>query len=171
MPYPATVIANEFFALAKRQGDALTPMKLQKLVYFAHGWCLALTEQALISDQIQAWQYGPVIPSIYHEFKEVGNGPITNPATEMRYERGMKFVRKAFSLDDYPETEERQHAKEIIAKVFEIYGKYSAVRLSNATHLHGTPWQQVYQQGSRHQVISNDVIKDYFKRLADAPAS
>lgn len=170
MPYPAKVIANEFITLAKVHGQTLTPMKLQKLVYFAHGWCLALTEKPLISDRVEAWQYGPVIPSIYHEFKSAGNNPIVCPAMEIR-RQGMKFCQQPVSFDDYPDNEERQHAKEIVAKVFEIYGKYSAVRLSNATHLNGTPWQQVYHEGVRGLKISNNVIKAYFQDVANASAS
>jgi uncharacterized phage-associated protein len=161
MPYPAKVVANEFIAISK----ALTPMKLQKLVYF-HGWCLALTGHPLISERIEAWQYGPVIPAIYHELKRVGNGVITEPISDIRYAGGGKFCRHVFSFNDYPNDEERRHAQEIIAKVFEIYGGYSAVRLSNATHMDGTPWQQIYREGVRSVVIPDDRIETYFKAQA-----
>jgi len=169
MPYPATVIANEFIALARDTGKTLTPLKLQKLVYFAHGWCLALTGKALISDHVQAWQYGPVIPSIYHQFKAVGNGPIDDLSPELGNVGGLKFASKA-KLDNFPATEERQHAKEIVAKVLEIYGRYSAARLSNATHQTGTPWQQVYKDGERKIAIPNELIRTYFKGIANASA-
>src|ERR1700722_8483585 len=120
MPYPATVIANEFIALASKAGSALSPLKLQKLVYFAHGWCLALTGRPLISDRVQAWQYGPVIPSIYHEFKYVGNGSISSPASNLVNVSGLRFVSCA-TLDNFPDNEERREAQEIVAKVFEMY--------------------------------------------------
>jgi uncharacterized phage-associated protein len=76
MPFPAEAVANEFLELAKKDGEALSPMKLLKLVYFAHGWHLALTGEPLIEEPVQAWQFGPVIPSIYHQFKRFGSGPI-----------------------------------------------------------------------------------------------
>jgi len=44
-------------------------MKLQKLVYYAHGWHLALNNEPLIDEQVECWQYGPVISSLFHEFK------------------------------------------------------------------------------------------------------
>ena len=170
MPFPATVVANEFVAIAKASGQPLTPMKLQKLVYFAHGWYLALTERPLVSEHVEAWQYGPVIPAIYHEFKSSGNGPITSPATNFQYTGDGKFCLHSPSLDDFPEDEEKKSAKEIINRVFQIYGKYSAVQLSNATHLPGTPWKQIYKDGIRKLEIPDDVIKSYFQRLANAPA-
>lgn len=169
MPYLATVIANEFIVLARASGKTLTPLKLQKLVYFAHGWYLALTGNALISDRVQAWQYGPVIPSIYHEFKDVGNGPINDLSSELVNIGGLRFASKA-TLDNFPVNEERQHAKDIVAKVFEIYGGYSAAKLSNATHQTGTPWQQVYKDGERKITIPNELIRAYFKELENAAA-
>ena len=168
MPYPAAAVANEFLALAKAEGKVLTPMKLQKLVYFAHGWCLALTGKPLIREHVEAWRYGPVIPAIYHEFKEAGNGPISSEAIDLVNEGG-KMCFKAASLDDYPDDDERTNARQIIARVFALYDKYTASQLSNSTHADGTPWQQVYRDGERKLLISNDTIKTYFQGLANAP--
>ena len=58
-------IANEFLRLAKESGQSLTPMQLLKLVFIAHGWMLGLYGEPLISDDVQAWKYGPVIPDLY----------------------------------------------------------------------------------------------------------
>jgi len=52
-------------------------MQLIKLVYIAHGWTLGLYNQPLIGKQVEAWTYGPVIPSVYHDFKHYGRDPIT----------------------------------------------------------------------------------------------
>src|SRR4051812_39910789 len=80
MPYPAAAIANEFLRLAKEDKAQISPLKLQKLVYFAHGWYLALAGKPLIEERVQAWQFGPVIPTLYREFKRYGNSPIASPA-------------------------------------------------------------------------------------------
>ena len=69
MPFSAAAVANEFLHLAHRDDRPITPLKMQKLVYFAHGWHLAITGAPLISEPIQAWQYGPVISSLYQIFK------------------------------------------------------------------------------------------------------
>jgi len=169
MPYPAIAVANEFLAIAKQRGETLTPLKVQKLVYFAHGWCLALTGEALIRESVQAWQYGPVIPCIYHELKEVGHGPIRGFVPDLVDEDSRIYFKTQF-LSDFPETDERKAAQEIVARVFSEYGKFSAIQLSNATHLAGTPWEQVYREGKRSAPIPNDTIKAYFEGLAHASA-
>ena len=68
----AKAIANYFLD----KSIDLTPMKIIKLVYIAHGWHLAITDKPLIEDYVQAWEFGPVIPDLYHEFKKYGNTPI-----------------------------------------------------------------------------------------------
>ena len=56
--YRASDIANYFLDRAQ-QGDAITQMKVQKLVYFAHWWHLGITKNPLIRYQVEAWSYGP----------------------------------------------------------------------------------------------------------------
>jgi len=79
---------------------------------------------------------------------------------------GLRFFNGPATLDNYPDNEERREAKEIVARVFAMYDKYSAARLSNATHQYGTPWQLVYQEGQRGLTISNDLIRSYFRGVA-----
>jgi len=68
MPLPSAAVANYFLDLGLRESIPITPLKLQKLVYFAHGWYLGFTGEPLLNEGIQAWEYGPVIPSLYHDF-------------------------------------------------------------------------------------------------------
>lgn len=58
-------IANYFIELTKNYDNLVSPMKLQKLVYFAHGWCLAHADKPLINEKVEAWQYRPVVSSLY----------------------------------------------------------------------------------------------------------
>jgi uncharacterized phage-associated protein len=165
MSFPATAVANEFLTIAMAAGKELTPMKIQKLVYFAHGWFLALTGEPLISEQIEAWQYGPVIPSLYQEFKEYGNLPVVTPAFETRYD-GWKPSFVVSRLGGSGDAVDK--ARQVINKVWQLYGEYTSVRLSNATHAAGSPWSQVYAEGRKHTVIPEETIKTYFRELANA---
>jgi uncharacterized phage-associated protein len=165
MPFQSVTIANEFLRIAQAHGEALTSMKLQKLVFYAHGWSLALADKPLILNRIEAWDYGPVIPDLYHEFKKYGNGPIVSPAQEWVL-RDRKIMLAAPTLSDAPESAERESAEKIIQRTWQLYGRFTATRLSNATHAPGTPWETVYRPGERHILIPNPIIKTYFEGLA-----
>jgi len=170
MPYPAVSVANEFLRIAEEKKQGLSPMKLQKLVYFAHGWYLALTGKPLVTERIEAWQYGPVIPTLYREFKGYGNSDITSPVREVSQAPDGGFLFEEPSLDDYAmEGDEVESARKIIRRVWDVYGSHSAIKLSNATHMPGTPWEQVYKQGARSLTIGDQVIERYFKELAHGP--
>jgi len=161
--YSAKAVANKFLELAIRDSSQdMSPMKIQKLIYFAHGWFMANFDSELIKDDIQAWKYGPVIPSIYHEFKSFGTDPITVTAKEAIYENGeISEISPEVSATDY-------NTIAIIEKTWEIYGKYTPVQLSNITHEDGSPWSAVnnsYPELPKGQNIPNSLIATHFKNL------
>jgi uncharacterized phage-associated protein len=64
-------VAEWFINRADRQaGDDMTHLKLQKLIYFAQAWHLANTGEPLFSEEMQAWTHGPVVPSVWHKYKQ-----------------------------------------------------------------------------------------------------
>ena len=72
----ANEVADYFIALSNGSGEAMTNLKLQKLVYYAQAWHLANEDTPLFNEDFQAWVHGPVIPDLYHEYKEFGASPI-----------------------------------------------------------------------------------------------
>ena len=80
MSYFAVSVANSIIKLAKtRNITDLTPMKLQRLMYFAQFWYVKNFNKFLIDDWFSRWESGPVIPSIYHQLKYYGsNSPVNN---------------------------------------------------------------------------------------------
>lgn len=170
MPYSALAVANHFLDVAERHGVSLSPMKIIKLVYIAHGWCLATTdEEPLLDEAVEAWPYGPVIPSIYHEFKEFGDQPVARRAIQLKLWHG---VLKKIIQPELPKNAAK--AQEIIAVVWDEYGALSAIRLSTLTHQPGTPWHQVWTQGggkfARGLDIPNPLIAKHYRDLATAAA-
>jgi len=155
----ALAVANYFIKKGLADGKEVSPMKLQKLVYFAHGWHLALYDEPLIDEAIQAWQYGPVVPSIYHEFKLAGNGPIKEPASEFFWEKSTVSNDKEKFLD----------------AIWNLYGDLTAIQLSNLTHEAGTPWDELdklYREKGiafpKGVSLDNDSIMQYFKSLRES---
>lgn len=143
----ARIVANRFLELARESGRTLTPMQLLKLVYIAHGWTLGLTARPLINQQVEAWQYGPVIRDLYNATRNYGGGPITAP------------------IAAFPEPLAADQ-NDMIKQVYDIYGKMGGIALSNITHMADTPWANTYRPGNFGTVISNDVIAAHYQRLA-----
>jgi len=175
MKFPSKAIANFFFDTATARGDtSLSPMKLQKFVYFAHGWHLGITGQPLILEQVQAWPYGPVIKVLYHEFKHFGNGQILTPATDALWNPSasmeVELVAPRVPVDGSPES---TYTYALLNRIWELYNPFTAIQLSNETHKTDSPWDQVkskYPSGIPMDTeIPNDLIRDYFARLAGRP--
>lgn len=162
MGYPAAAIANELLELARLDGKKLTPMQVQKLVYFAHGWNLALTGEPLIDERIEAWEYGPVVKSLYKDFREFGSGFITKLAKAPDLD-GAEYSWTTPCIDDGPDDELNEFTKALVQKIWEVYGGYSAFRLSEMTHAETSPWTAARR--NPHQFIPDDSIRDYFKQM------
>jgi uncharacterized phage-associated protein len=160
-------IANEFIRRAGADQRALTQMQLQKLVYIAHGWNLAIQGQPLTHDEPQAWTYGPVYRDLWDSLRQYGRSPVTREILNEEYllgtfEDNPKGVAKA-SLND-------QETK-IIERVYRDYGKFHAFQLSALTHEPGSPWTKVFDSGvGKFSTIDNDLIKEHFIEIASAAA-
>ena len=159
----ALAVANYLLQLAKEKGIDLQPLKLMKLVYIAHGFMLALFDRSALNprfDRVEAWKYGPVIPSVYHSFKSYGKGNIDKPTTVfVPTDDGKDFDVKTPMLED----ESLQLACEA---ALSNYGKYTGSRLVEMLHLKGTPWQRFYIEG-RNTEIPDEETKDFFVALID----
>src|SRR5262249_1962754 len=81
MAYDGRAGANLLLDLADELGLSLTPMALQKIAFFAHGWRLAEKGEPLIRQPFEAWEYGPVLRSVYDAFKRSGGAKIKTRAT------------------------------------------------------------------------------------------
>lgn len=154
MTYTPQHIANYFLKRADDEGRPMDQLKLIKLVYIAYGWALALTGKRLFSEEIQAWKHGPVIRSVYDEFKHYGSLPIHSRATE-------------FDLDTFELTEPRVPEKDaetqlILGKVWAAYKRFSGWQLRQKTHEPDTPWSMTYDPRRRDQVISDELIRPHF---------
>lgn len=137
MAYSAMAVANAFIRRAKEgRLRELTPMKLQKLLYYAQSWSLALRRKALIDDFFARWTYGPVIPSLYHEFKDYGARPILDYGGHIVVEDG-ELTRKRPIVGA---TDRETWA--LIDRIIEVYGRYTGAELSSMTHAPNSAWSQ-----------------------------
>lgn len=83
MSYPAFAVANTLIEKSKMTSKPLTPLKLQKVMYFLTSeYAKETGGENLMLDNFQAWAYGPVVPAIYQKFKPLRANPITSYATD-----------------------------------------------------------------------------------------
>ena len=123
-------------------------MQAQKLTYFCHAWMLGLGHGPLFQDAVEAWQYGPVIRSVYHALKHHGRDPIIE------------------HLPTKPEEFTSIEATTIDA-VWKLYGEIDGIELSKLCHVEGSPWYQVYGRGLYTQIIPNFLIQSYYADLVN----
>lgn len=154
--YSSAHVANFFLKKAEEEGRSLTQMKLMKLVYIGFGWVLALLGRDLFPERIEAWDHGPVIASLYHEFKHFGRNPINVPATE--FDLDGREVHTPVLPDD------EQDVKLVLEKVWHVYKNFSASDLRKKTHEENTPWRKAYKEGGRSTEIPHDIIREHFTR-------
>lgn len=127
-------------------GDLISHLKLQKLCYYAQGFHLAIYEEPLFNERIEAWQHGPVVPDLWQEYARYGGGSIEKPS----------------DMDFAPYSEE---AQELLNEVYEVYGQFSAWKLRNMTH-DEAPWAEAWARGPNSE-ISHESLKLYFETLVE----
>lgn len=144
MAYDARQIADWFIGRAAQDGRVLSIMHLLKLVYISHGWHLEMRNAPLISNGIEAWQYGPVIPDVYHAFRSQG----------VDVKNSLQFQGSELAVKD----------SKLLDEIYNIYGKISAFRLSEITHEVGGPWDLATKMGGNYAPILDELIKSHYQK-------
>lgn len=110
----------------------VTPMKLQKLMYYCYVWQLVANDKKFEAS-FEAWPYGPVEPQIYESFKKFGRNPI--------------------KPDSSPDINEP-----LIDFILDSYSVFSAVELSKTTHME-LPWKKFK---NTNEVIPDEELVAYY---------
>lgn len=138
--YTCLDVANYFLSLNDEEaGDLMSNLKVQKLIYYAQGFSLAVLGKPMFADPIEAWAHGPVVSSLYHRYKEYGAGPIPVPEG---------FDPSIFEAAD----------RELLDEVYSVFGQFSAWKLRNMTH-EEPPWREKKVSGG---VITHESMTRYF---------
>lgn len=127
--YSPQVIANTIIRLAMDENTGVTPMKLQKLMYFTYKRYLQVTGEPLFSERFEKWKYGPVLPSIFYEFNEFGKNNITRFAESAN---GNIAALNMNNLDN--------PAVQAVDYTWHKYKYYDGIVLSRLTHLSDSAW-------------------------------
>jgi len=167
MEESALSISNYFIEIAKIKGSEIKPLRLMKLVYIAHGYILASLDKSLLNprfDKVEAWKYGPVIPSVYHSFKEYGNNPIKGKTVifigEYASDGEIDIKTEEPTLQD-------KQARKICDFVWKRYSRFTDWEIVDFLHKKQSPWGLVYEEG-KNKEIPDLYTKLYFRKIIQA---
>lgn len=124
-------------------GDSITNLKLQKVLYYAQGWALAVLGKPLFDEVVEAWKYGPVVPSIYHAFKKFGDG--------------------AIMPNDAPKGALPGEIAALIDQVWDRYGNMSGTDLVRQPHRE-SPWSDAFDPAVSSKPIKKADMQAFFVR-------
>lgn len=142
----SVVVANAIRALAKEKNIDVNMTKIHKLLYISYGVLLARKNIRLTKEHPQAWPFGPVFPRVH----------------------------KHVSLDTPPPSLEElslpEIAKKTICDVLDVFGKFSAGKLSAWSHKSDSPWDKTVKEnnGKWGCQMNDEYISAFFKRLIKA---
>lgn len=143
MAYNVLDVANKIllYGAERDGGELISNLKLQKLLYYMQGFYLAYFHKSLFDEEIEAWQYGPVVPVVYEHYKDNGSAGIQPNGQNLFFNSPKEDV--------------------LFNEVFRVYGDYSAIGLMNLTH-NEMPWKST----KIGDVIDKQKLNSFFgKRL------
>lgn len=162
-PTTAAAVANEFLRLGSAELNipAIDQMKLQKLLFYAHGWYLGMEGKPLLEENFCAWPWGPVIGGIYSQTRKYGRGPVTERIYELR-----KTGDNPLDFNFHTPEGVHEDLKTYIKQIWDVHKIYTGIQLSNSTHAQGEPWSIMkahYRTLGRKPTIPNALIESVFK--------
>ncbi|KKB34160.1 type II toxin-antitoxin system antitoxin SocA domain-containing protein [Bacillus thermotolerans] len=130
--------------------EEITPLALQKLLYYSQAFSYAINKEFLFDDDCEAWVHGPVYRNIYEKYKNYGYNPIEE------------------ELDHYNFELLTNEERELLDSIVNNFGCYSGKILEEMTHIEA-PWKEARKGFSdnepSNQTISKDTIKKYFNDI------
>jgi uncharacterized phage-associated protein len=130
-------------------GDRITALKLQKLVYYAQGYALATLDRPLFEELIHAWEHGPVCIALYNKFKDFEAAPL-EPVynSAIAADRALKAAQKPFTSQEIS----------LMENILACYGDYTAGALRRMSH-ETAPWKKAFPA----RVITRDSMRSFFR--------
>lgn len=138
---------------SNRKDYGISNLKLQKILYFIQAYFLTYTRShdPCFYEKIEAWDFGPVVPEAYHEYKQFGGGDIPSIRSYTDFDNAR------IPMD---ETIIKRSDRNLINQVVDRFADYTATDLVMITH-NQTPWKHAYEYHKNNE-ISNESIRRYF---------
>lgn len=166
MVYTAKEVADYIVWSAQKNNKKITNLKLQKILYFLQAYNLCSHGDRLFDDPIEKWKFGPVVPDVYHEYKNFGAKVIPGVPDIVKFD-----FEKGISTESYDVelSNVYKNKDESLDKAIENLLCYSGNTLVDISH-HHPMWfddKPKIDLGMRHITYNLDEIKDYFLNRKD----
>lgn len=155
--YSALEVARHIVNYSYSSKQYISALKLQKIMYFVQAEFLIFQGRLCFADDIEAWDFGPVVPAVLHEFLRFGScfiPPVTHYFVDDKnaYFGIMKveFLDRTISDED----------KAAIDEVVDYFAEYSSVDLTDLTQKQ-KPWTDAYCRDCQN-IIPVEAIRSYF---------
>jgi len=140
--YNAIDIARYVIFHENQAGRIISNLRLQKLLYFIQAQFLVAHHEPCFSDRIEAWDFGPVVPNVYHEYKIFGSSNI--PASQNN--NSNTICKNDCTLID---------------NILQQASRYSTSQLVSITH-NQKPWKNAYTRIYDNEITNADIL-NYFE--------
>lgn len=140
----ALQVADYLILKAQKDKEPITNKRLQKMLYYVQAWSVAVKNEAVFNNKIEAWIHGPAIKEVYLEYKNFGANPIEKNVTEEM-------------VKDIP-----VDVRNFIDEVWSVYSKYDTPYLEYLTHSE-EPWQIARKGIESHVSSENEISIDSMK--------
>lgn len=159
MAYNVLEVCRHIINYSNEHDYGISNLKLQKVLYFVQAYFLTneKNHNPCFNERIEAWDFGPVVPVAYHEYKQYGSGDIPSVESYILFDETdiWNFKRVQFNDDVIEEVD-----KILINKVIDKFSDYSATDLVSLTHRQ-SPWIDAYVQYKNNE-ITIESIRKYF---------
>lgn len=143
-PISAMNVAEYILNIANKDGDLISNLKLQKLLYYAQAWYLVNYGTPLFKEPIEAWELGPVVKEVYSQYKKFKAAPITYQSTNLESDI---FTKKQIRyLDEF----------------YDVFSKFTAHELVNMTH-NEAPWKEAFE--NKEKEITLNAMRQYYTKI------
>ncbi|GAA0027409.1 MULTISPECIES: Panacea domain-containing protein [Bradyrhizobium] len=156
--YDGRAIANFVLDYCDSRGRPVTNLSLQKIVYFCHVWSLIELGRPLVRHKFEAWEFGPVLPYLYREFRAFDRSPITGRSTQLSRIDGRQAVVE-YLFDSQTDA--------LLQKIIGFYSQLRTSELVKLTHADDGPWHKVWNHGGivnpGMRIDDSEIVRFYAK--------
>ncbi len=165
--YAAQSVANWFINKSRLSGrNDMSHLKLQKLLYLAHGWSLAIDNRPLLNEPIHAGPFGPLVPSLFMTLEKSKSNILQEIIGVAHDDNNDKITPHTYQIDKNDE-----FVQKLLERIWEVYNQWTPIQCSSYCHKEGSPWDQVVEALGQDRTselimtgiqIPDSLIRQYF---------